>query len=193
MVWGKALFIAALILMMIIRFPYLKKGNSVKHNQQDRQEQFLLLLVSIGGTLIPLIYIFTNWLAFTNYSPSLLAFGLGIFVVVVALWLFWRSHADLGRNWSVSLEIRDDHTLITQGVYRHIRHPMYAALWLIMIAQTLLLSNWIAGFSGIVAFGIMYFLRVPKEENMMIEEFGEQYQRYMSKTGRIIPKAVLTQ
>jgi protein-S-isoprenylcysteine O-methyltransferase Ste14 len=50
--------------------------------------------------------------------------------LVIGLWLFYRSHADLGTNWSITLEIREQHRLITQGVYRRIRHPMYSALGL---------------------------------------------------------------
>jgi protein-S-isoprenylcysteine O-methyltransferase Ste14 len=65
---------------------------------------------------------------------------------------------------------------------------MYAANWLMMLAQALLLSNWIAGLSGLVTFAFMYFLRVGKEEQMMLQEFGEQYQQYMAKTGRVMPR-----
>ncbi len=182
---GKVTFIVALIVQIIVRYPY---RNSVKRRAQDRQEQVLLTLLTVGGILIPFMYIFTDWLAFANYDAPQWVVGIGIVVMAVGLWLFWRAHADLGRNWSSTLALRDDHTLVTQGVYRHIRHPMYAGAWLMYIAQVFLLSNWVAGFSGVVAFGLLYFLRVPKEEAMMLEEFGEQYQQYVSKTGRVIPK-----
>jgi protein-S-isoprenylcysteine O-methyltransferase Ste14 len=42
--------------------------------------------------------------------------------MTLAVWLFWRSHADLGRNWSPSLELREGHELVTEGVYRYVRH-----------------------------------------------------------------------
>lgn len=193
MVLGKAAFIATTILMIIIRFPYGKRGktDSASRPQTDRQEQLLLMLLTVGG-LLPLIYIFTGWLAFADYSPSPWVVGTGIAVTIVGLWLFWRSHADLGHNWSSTLETYEDHRLITQGIYQRIRHPMYSASWLIYAGQALILSNWIAGFSGIVTFGILYFLRVPEEEQMMLEKFGDEYQRYMSRTGRVIPKRGFT-
>ena len=65
---------------------------------------------------------------------------------------------------------------------------MYSARWLIMSAQALLLAKWIAGLGGLLAFSFLYFLRVPKEEQMMQERFGTQYQQYMTTTGRVIPK-----
>jgi protein-S-isoprenylcysteine O-methyltransferase Ste14 len=105
-----------------------------------------------------------------------------------SLWLFWRSHADLGQNWSVSLELRQGHQLVTQGVYRRIRHPMYASIWLWALAQGMLLENWLAGWSVVPAFAVMYLLRTPREEQMMCELFGDAYQDYMRQTGRLFPR-----
>ena len=65
---------------------------------------------------------------------------------------------------------------------------MYAAFWLCGIAQALLLHNWIAGFSYLASFVPMYVLRVPQEEQMMLDTFGDRYRAYMAQTGRIIPK-----
>jgi protein-S-isoprenylcysteine O-methyltransferase Ste14 len=64
---------------------------------------------------------------------------------------------------------------------------MYTAFWLWAIAQACLLPNWVAGFAGIVGFGTLFFGRVGREEQMMIETFGDDYRQYMSKTYRIIP------
>lgn len=186
---GKIAFILVLILQIVIRYPYREGAKQV---QKDRQEQILLFLLTIGGGLLPFIYIFTGWLSFADYDALLWIVILGIIVAAIGLWLFWRAHTDLGRNWSSSLEIHDDHTLITRGIYQSIRHPMYLASWIIMVAQALLISNWIAGFGGIMTFALLYFLRVPKEEQMMLQQFGDQYQDYMSKTGRILPRHSFT-
>jgi len=60
--------------------------------------------------------------------------------------------------------------------------------WLWAIAQVLLIHNWIAGPAFLVIFLPLYFLRVPREENLMLETFKDQYRQYMHKTGRIIPR-----
>jgi protein-S-isoprenylcysteine O-methyltransferase Ste14 len=78
--------------------------------------------------------------------------------------------------------------LVTHGIYARIRHPMYLSIWLLVIAQAMILPNYIAGFSGLVPFALLYFLRVPKEESMMKHEFGKAYEDYMLKTGRILPR-----
>jgi protein-S-isoprenylcysteine O-methyltransferase Ste14 len=108
--------------------------------------------------------------------------------MIAALWLFWRSHADLGQNWSRSLELRTAHQLVRHGVYRSTRHPMYAAILLFGLAQGLLLENWLAGWSGFVAFAVMYLVRTPREEKMMCEYFGDEYRDYMRHSGRLFPR-----
>jgi len=107
--------------------------------------------------------------------------------LVIGLWLFYRSHADLGTNWSITLELREQHRLITQGVYRRIRHPMYLALALYSIGQALVIPNWVAGPSNLIAFAILCALRVRAEERMMVEEFGDEYAAYSARTKRLIP------
>ena len=104
------------------------------------------------------------------------------------LWLFWRSHRDLGANWSPSLEITEQHTLVTRGVYARVRHPMYAAQALLALAQMLLLPNGLAGIGGLLMFLAFYLVRVPREEQMMREHFGEAYTAYAARTGRILPR-----
>jgi protein-S-isoprenylcysteine O-methyltransferase Ste14 len=112
---------------------------------------------------------------------------LGVAVLIGALALFYRTHRDLGRAWSVTLEIREQHRLVTHGIYARLRHPMYAAFWLWALSQALLLPNWIAGLSGMVGFGTLFFCRVGHEEQMMLERFGDEYREYMRRTKRIVP------
>ena len=84
--------------------------------------------------------------------------------------------------------MRDEHELVTGGVYRHVRHPMYTSEWLWSTAQALLLRNWIAGPAGAASFLPLYVLRTPREERMMLEQFGEEYRAYMTRTGRVFPR-----
>jgi len=105
-----------------------------------------------------------------------------------SIWLSWRSHADLGKNWTPTLGIRNEHRLITNGAFRYVRHPVYAAHLIWAIAQVMLLHNWIAGYSFLMFIVPHYLLRVKNEEKMMLEQFGEEYRVYMKRTPRIIPR-----
>ena len=187
-------FIAGCIIRLIslIHVPnWWRNKNEIKDDRSTWLEKLLMFLIFIGMQVIPFIYLLTSWLNFADYNLPVsagLAVGLiGTAVFVVALWLLWRSHVDLGRNFSPELQIGERNSLVTHGVFRYIRHPMYTSHWLWAIAQALLLQNWIAGLSFLATSLPLYLLRIPREEKMMLEHFGEEYRLYMNRTGRIIP------
>ena len=183
-------FLIGFIIYVAIRGVF---QNRTKNNQTivrglDALEKALLVLVGVGSLLLPVLYLFTPWLAFADYRLPAFAPWCGAVLMVAALWLFWRSHFELGENWSQTLELRKGHQLIKRGVYRSIRHPMYASIWLWDLAQGLLLQNWLAGWGALVTFAVMYFIRAPREERMMCEFFGQEYRDYMQQTGRLFPR-----
>jgi protein-S-isoprenylcysteine O-methyltransferase Ste14 len=150
--------------------------------------EFALLGASLTGLgIVPCIYLATHIPRFADYSVMPVLSYLGIAADLVALWLFHRTHRDLGHNWSVSLDLRERHTLVTTGIYATIRHPMYAGFWLMAVAQALLLPNWVVGPAGLIGFGILFFGRVRREEEMMIGAFGDEYRAYMRRTARVLP------
>jgi len=187
---GNAVFLVGFIVYLGIRgaFKRRSEGNVKVVRRVDTVEKILMAIVIPGGLLLPLVYLFTPWLGFADYRLPAVAHWAGGMLMVVALWLFYRSHADLGKNWSVSLEVREGHELVRHGVYKRVRHPMYGSIWLWCIAQGLLLDNWLAGWYSLPTFALMYFVRVPREEQMMCEFFGEEYRNYSRETGRVLPR-----
>jgi protein-S-isoprenylcysteine O-methyltransferase Ste14 len=149
-------------------------------------ERILLILVSLAF-LSALIWIATPLLAFADYPLRPVPFIAGMACLALGLWFLYRSHADLGGNWSITLEIHETHQLVTQGAYRHVRHPIYLALLLYASGQALVLPNWVAGPSYLVAVTLLFTLRVGPEERMMHEEFGKEYESYMARTKRLVP------
>ena len=185
-----SLFFVGFVAYLVIRHVFSKrtKGQKKTVSQIDGLEKILLITVITASLLLPVLYLFTPLLAFADYRFPALVPWIGTPVMVTSLWLFWRSHTDLGQNWSASLELRENHELVTHGIYRTIRHPMYASIWLWGIAQAMLLQNWVAGWSALLTFAAMYFLRTPREEQLMCEAFGDEYREYMRKTGRLFPR-----
>ena len=185
---AKAVIIGASVVMIAIRAPHGQRSRGVKtiRSCKSRQESVLLTLAWIGF-LMPLIWVASPAFSFAEYPLRLAPLVGGVACLVVGLWLFYRSHADLGPYWSVTLEVRENHRLITQGVYHGVRHPMYAALFLYSVGQVLALPNWIAGPSYLVSFGILFVFRIRVEEQMMLDAFGNEYLTYMAKTKRLVP------
>ena len=188
-VFLKISYVVYQVVTMIIRWPYRKanKSNKFESNKKTPLEKTLLFGAFAGILFLPLIFICTPFFDFANYSVPAWSQITGIVLMVFSAWLFYRSHKDLGINWSPNLEIRKGHTLVTDGIYKTVRHPMYTSIWLLVIAQPLVLNNHIAGWSGLITFGALYFLRVNNEEKMMLEKFGEEYREYMRNSKRLIP------
>jgi len=186
----QAIFLIGLLPYVAIRSVYRKRaaGATTTVTRSNQRDRFLVLLVVLGQIVLPLLYLFSPWLDFANHASPSLAPWLGAATWLVGLWVFWRSHADLGTNWSVSLGLRSTHRLVTQGIYHLVRHPMYAAFILFGVAQALLLPNWIAGTSALVAVALLCVIRIPNEEAMMCEFFGQEYRDYMKRTGGVIPR-----
>ncbi len=110
-------------------------------DRKGRLEIGLLMLAMIGTTLVPVVWMTTKLFAFADYHLYPLPYVLGLGFMVIGLWLFYRSHTDLGTNWSVTLQMRENHRLITSGVYSMIRHPMYLACMSIVVSPANLFSS----------------------------------------------------
>ena len=148
----------------------------------------LVLLVAAGQVFVPLMLCFSRLLNSASYELPFEATYVGAPLLLFGLWLFWKSHADLGRSWSVSLKLNQNHQLITHGVYRLVRHPMYASFFVLAISQAMLLKNWLAGPAALVAVSLLYVIRRPQEEKMMLDHFGSEYGEYRRRTGGILPR-----
>jgi protein-S-isoprenylcysteine O-methyltransferase Ste14 len=188
-VLAKTIFVLCVVAWYIIRRPHARRSRRtpVQTSARGVRERVLIASAFIGLGIVPALYIFARFPRFADYPFVPALAWLGTLTFGAALWLFYLTHKELGRNWSISLELRENQTLVMSGVYSRIRHPMYTAFWLWAIAQALLLPNWIAGPAGLLGFGILYVLRVRAEERLMLERFGEQYRAYMSRTGRLVP------
>jgi protein-S-isoprenylcysteine O-methyltransferase Ste14 len=186
----QAAFFIGLCLYTAVRAAYRRKAKASAPSDSSRstpQDKALILLVVMGQVCVPLAYMFTPWLDPWSYPPLPEAVYLGATLWAMALWLFWRSHADLGNNWSVTLELKQNHQLVQRGVYRHVRHPMYASFLLLGVAQAVLLPNGVAGPSAFIAVALLCVMRIPREEAMLCERFGQDYRRYMQTTGGVMP------
>ena len=183
-------YFVVFMISFAIRWPHEKTNRLtriIKANV-DLTEKVGLLLAFMGGMFFPLLYLFTPAFDYFNYELSLLSGISGSILSILALWLFHRSHVDLGRQWSPKLEIRESHQLITNGIYKTIRHPMYTSIFIAATCQLLLVANWLIGPAYLIGFSVLFFSRVKREEALMLEEFGDEYVCYMSRTNRIFPK-----
>jgi protein-S-isoprenylcysteine O-methyltransferase Ste14 len=187
--FAKLVWWAGVLGWFAIRWPHQRRSRKTPvASRRERVRDSVLLVISTTGLfVVPVIWVTSGAPRIADYPFQPVLTWLGTAVFAAALYGFHRSHRDLGRSWSVTLEIRQKHRLVTTGVYRHVRHPMYAAFFLWAIAQALLLPNWIAGPAGLVGFGTLFALRVGREERMMEAAFGDEYRDYAARTWRVCP------
>ncbi|MGO8927955.1 MAG: isoprenylcysteine carboxylmethyltransferase family protein [Limisphaerales bacterium] len=109
-------------------------------------------------------------------------------VLGLASLAFWTwTHVALGTLWSPQLQLRTNHRLVTSGPYSQIRHPMYVAIWVWATSLGFVIGNWIPIIYTALAM-VIFVARVPHEEQMMLEQFGDEYREYMKGTGRFLPR-----
>ena len=186
----KILYCLFLFIYGLIRFIFAKgvKNIKIKKSKDDIFEKIKDFIAFLGMAFIPLISIFTPFLNNFEIKIPVLIIFFSIIGISFDLYFFYLIHKQLGINWSPILEIKENQKLIKDGVYKYIRHPMYTQLLLWNILQGILLCNYFVEFFGILTMVIFYFSRINSEEELMIEEFGEEYIKYMENTGRLFPK-----
>ena len=186
---GEIVWVLGIVAWYVIRYPFERRAKRVRvvSDRRSLSETVGLASALFGLAILPGFYVATGIPETADYPASAWAVALGTIIFAFGLWVFRKSHKVLGRNWSITLQIREQHKLVCAGPYAMVRHPMYTSFLLMALGQAFLLSNWVVGLAGLIGFAVLFFLRVDKEERMMLENFGPQYRAYMERTKRIIP------
>jgi protein-S-isoprenylcysteine O-methyltransferase Ste14 len=151
----------------------------------------MMTMIKIGGLLLwlsPLVYLINpHWMAWSKIGlpewARWLGVGIGILCVIGVYWLF----SSIGSGITPTSGTRKQHTLVTSGPYRWVRHPLYTVGSSLFIAFGMMADNWFIAGLGILVF-ILMAVRTPREEANLIEKFGDEYREYMKRTGRFLPK-----
>jgi protein-S-isoprenylcysteine O-methyltransferase Ste14 len=186
---GEVVWVLGIVAWYIIRYPFERraKRRRIVSDRRSRYDTFGLASALFGMAILPGFYVASGIPEFADYSASPWAVALGAIIFAAALWVFRVSHKELGRNWSITLEIREQHKLICTGPYATVRHPMYTSFLLMALGQAFLLANWVVGMAGLIGFAVLFCIRVDKEERMMMDTFGPDYRAYVERTKKIIP------
>ena len=170
-----------------------RKAQQTSGDEIDRRQEgdFVMIALRIGGGLIWLLI-----LAYMIYPPAVSwatiplpvwlrwmgVFG-GFVAVTLLIWMF-RS---LGMNITDTVVTRKDHSLVTHGPYRWIRHPLYTFGALLFLSLSLVTQIWLIPLLAIPIMAIL-LQRTSIEENTLQERFGDEYTQYSERTGRFFPR-----
>ncbi|MGU3374541.1 methyltransferase family protein [Chryseobacterium sp. M5A1_1a] len=112
---------------------------------------------------------------------------LGLFVFVFGVGLRLLAIQNLGKFFTMDLSIKKDHQLITNGVYKYIRHPAYSACIIAFIGIGLALNNWLSLFIAVIPGFLALNRRIESEEKALMDTFGNEYTQYRKKTKKWLP------
>ena len=196
MLQDDGIFQLILILGMAIVAPigiYHRLQSMASREKLDRRQEGLFILLTLRP--IGIAHILGLWTFIVN--PARMAWssvplpvslrwaGVGVGMVAAAL-LIWTFRS-LGKNITDTVVTRREHTLVTSGPYRFVRHPFYLAAALGMTANSLVTANCFLALTGVLGMSLLV-MRTRTEEEHLIRRFGEQYSAYMETTGRFLPR-----
>jgi protein-S-isoprenylcysteine O-methyltransferase Ste14 len=114
--------------------------------------------------------------------------GLGLIAVFINAWSHKTLSQKLGEDFDPALRLLKVPALVKEGPYEKMRHPIYLAFLLMQIAVLFLTADGFIGLCGIAIIVSVIAIRVPEEEKMLIEQFGDEYHNYKNHTGSLLPK-----
>lgn len=151
----------------------------------------LMTIIRFGGLVLwlsPVVYLINPaWMAWSKLDlpewVRWLGVGIGVLCVLGIYWLF----SSIGTGITPVSATRKEHKLVTNGIYRWVRHPLYTIGSSLFISFGMMADNWFIAALGILTF-ILMAIRTPKEEDNLTKKFGDEYREYMKHTGRFLPK-----
>ncbi len=175
--WFSMAFLVSEVILSRVR----RSGTMVRDGGSLRGLHWTIgISITLGVTLM---FTGIGWYPFDLVWRSALSIGL----LVVGAVIRWTAIRQLGKRFTVAVEIQSDHTLMRSGLYRFMRHPSYSGLMLQFLGLTVYFNNWITQLLILIPITISMLYRIRVEERALLEQFGDDYANYMRQTARLIP------
>jgi protein-S-isoprenylcysteine O-methyltransferase Ste14 len=167
-----------------------EEQNTLKKREEGLASKIAGMLGLLGFVAVILNTVNPDWLSWASLPLSLWLRWAGVIMALLGFALLQWAQNTLGKNWSDTPRMIQKQSLITNGPYRFIRHPIYTAFLLILGSTLFISANWLIGLAWIAMTLLEVASRIGFEENLMLEYFGDQYREYTQKTGRLLPKII---
>jgi protein-S-isoprenylcysteine O-methyltransferase Ste14 len=185
--------LAALLLLIVPigayhRFKAAASGERISHADEGYWFALLLRLSALPMAMATVAYlIYPSALGWSMVALPAPVRWFGFALGIASAWLMYWTLSSLGANLTDTVVTRTNATLVTFGPYRWVRHPYYVTAALLIVSVTLLTASLLILLSGACTL-LLLALRTPKEEQRLIERFGDDYLRYIATTGRYFPR-----
>lgn len=181
-----------MVVTLSISIYYRRKANITGQDEISTEEEGPLLKMRSIGAMI----FYLSLLAFLVYPPLIVWAQVeiplawrwaGVAVMGAFIPAYYWLFSNLDNNITPTVVTREEHQLVTTGPYRYVRHPLYTFGTITFLCGTMAAANWFMALGAVVGLTAI-FMRTPIEERKLVEKFGEEYEKYMARTGRYLPK-----
>ncbi len=184
-----AVLFGSMAISATFRYRARKASGTIRRREEGGLFLALRMLVALPLFFSLLAYIFRpQWMSWSTLALAPVwrwaGAALGLVTVPLVYWVF----SNLGKNVSETTLTKDRHELVTTGPYRWVRHPLYTVGTLLLISVSLLTASWLVGSLTALATILISLVVMPREEQALIDKFGDQYRDYQKRTGRWLPK-----
>ena len=186
----RAILLAGFVVLTPVGIYHRLKSRTDEKLDRRQEGPFILVtlrLLGIVGMLGVITYLASpSWMVWAALQLPLWLRWMGVGFGIIAGLLFVWTLINLGKNLTDTVVTRKEHTLVTTGPYRWIRHPFYTSAALMVPASFFATANWFFLVVGCVLF-LLLVIRTRKEEANLIARFGDAYRDYVKQTGRFLP------
>ena len=185
--------ILIIIFAAVLPFALYHRIRSVTKEKLDRWQEGPFILFGLRLSAAPCFIggitwmINPQWMAWSSVPIPLWLRWFGFVLIGFGSFLLVWTFQNLGKNLTDTVVTRIEHTLVTTGPYRYVRHPFYLAGAVGVVGWSLVTANWFLFLAPCVPIGFLV-ARTRIEEEKLVERFGDEYREYMAKTGRFLPK-----
>ncbi len=184
--------VGVIALTMLVTVYYRRQaasgGDGISHREEGYLFAVVLRLSGVALWAATMAYILVpSWVSWASLPVPVALRAVAVAAGACCSWLMYWTLSSLGRNLTDTVVTRKQAYLVTVGPYRWVRHPFYVTAALLMLAVTVHSANGLIGATSLLVL-ILLAWRTPKEEQMLIERFGDQYRRYRDRTGRFWPR-----
>lgn len=179
------------LIVFPVAFRYRLKAHSTGEQLDRRQEGWFVLatlrpiaLARMAG--VTAFVVSPSWMTWSAVPLPIYARWTGVVIGGLAATLLVWVFKTLGPNLTDTVVTRKQAQLVTDGPYRFVRHPLYSATALAVIADSMVVANWFLAVTGLLVVGLLA-LRTYREEANLLKHFGEDYEKYAARTPRYVP------
>jgi len=163
--------------------PPISKKETFDNKNRDKFSVILIIIMSIVSVAVSII----DWAYFRNAQDNLLLSIIGLFIIATGIiFRIWAIHT-LGKHFTPTVQIKEDHQLITSGPYSIVRHPSYLGAMWAMVGTSIFLNSIIGIIISFICMFYAYYIRIASEERALSELFGKEYRAYQKKVKKLIP------